>query len=1183
MKITYDNLIKKLNEKYEKVNENEFIIKQFKRTGQDYKLKVIKNKNLKKAVNELEELIVSHQKEAEKSKIVYGIVFSMNNIVFLRLQEDILQKVHIQKLKRNLNKITPAFKKKYKAFLQDPGDMANWDQLYDRTDIIEEFYILYSKAKEKLMKNIQGIHDDIDKEEFADNLLVQLLIIWYLQEKKFLNSDKNYLINRFKDFKSLGYRDFYSFLKKLFNIMMNTPTNGVFNDESNLGKIVVTGTAPFINGDFENLQVKISDDTFYVDGETEILQRTPPEKISEVSILNLLESRDWTEGNIDEYVLGAIYEKLITQDKRKKTGAYYTPKKITLYISENCIEKYLLNSINSLFKTSYKSIYQMINDLGKEGLLKLFEILKNLKIVDPAVGSAHFLESSIDMLLKLYKLIRDKLNSLGNKNKLLIKIVDHKGNIENINLIDINDENKFNLFVKFFIILSKNIYGVDINKSALKIARARLFLSLAKHFDVEKNYFIMFPNVHFNLRYGNSLLGYIKLFEKGKPEKEKQTPLDFFLKEKDKIEIDKINKKLKLVRELKDYLILITKKLDIKIDLIENIKRINVILNKEQISQNDFKRILLVKESLVQILIASLNSNYALYINDFLNQLSKFFYLKLDIKFAKNYEINLEDLLKLGTFHWIFEFPEVFMDNNGFDIVLGNPPYLKQGDINKIIENVNYKDILSKIYTPYSDSYDFSIFFILRSLEIVKKKGIHSFIITNKWLRAKYGEKIRKLIKESYTIYKLIDFNGIKVFIGPTVDTLIYVIIKQTPKNKNIFLYNKPLNTDSIEENYRLINQSDLKDPLWNFIDKENQEIINWIRNISTSLKDLNINVYRGVTTGFNDAFIINQQKKKSEFDNDKNSLSLIKPLIRGSNIKKYYIEWNNEWLIFTRRGIDIYKYKKIKNYLEKFKDKLKPKPNNWKGKWNGRKAGNYKWFEIQDNTAYYTEFEKPKIISTKAAKEPSFYLDYSNIYILNTSYVITSKSKKILAILNSSLSKYFLKLTGSKLSNNFEPKVSELQEFPITKNLNNIDKKFDVLIEYIIFLKSSEERRINCKKIIDFFENQLIDYLIYEFYFKKKFYQDSIYIHSEKTLLDMIAKYIISFDFIEWNQIFWNNKFQNNLNENEKSKLEKVEKNIMKLIEKVYNNIERDINIKKQLNNIKNHPWIKQIELIIN
>ncbi|MHA1492165.1 MAG: hypothetical protein ACTSRI_21260, partial [Promethearchaeota archaeon] len=651
MKIIYENLIKKLNEKYKNVNTDEYIIKEFKRTGQDYKLKVLKTTQLKKTVKELEDIIVSHQNEAEKSKIVYGIIFSSSKLLFMRLQEDVLQKVSIQKLKRDLNKLTPAFEKKFNKFIKDPGDMASWDKLYDRTDIIEEFYILYSKAKEKLLKNIQGIHDDIDKEEFADNLLVQLLIIWYLQEKKFLDNDKRYLINRFKDFNSLGFKDFYSFLRELYNVMMSAPTNGVFNDKSKLGKIVVTGTAPFINGEFENLNIRISDETFYIDGETEILQKTDPKKISDVTILNLFESRDWTEGNIDEYVLGAIYEKLISSLERKKSGTYYTPEEVTEYINKNTIKPFITENVNQEFNSEFETFESIIEETDIKYFHAIFKILKNIKILDPAVGSAHFLESSINVLVEIYLIIWRKLLNLGKKKGLEILSINGSGDIEKLDILEINDSEKLKLYLKFFIILSRNIYGVDINPSALKIAKARLFLSLAKHFDIEKNYFIQFPNVHFNLRRGNSLLGYVNLI---KEEYEEQHNLDLFLKATEKKEF---NEKISLISELRDFLKKISAALDIKMDIVNGINSLNTILNKDEIPWNDFVKFLKIKENLIKILIVSLNSNQAKPLNDLLNQMTQCFNNRLDNKFAKEYKIDLDSLRKVHTFHWIFEFP----------------------------------------------------------------------------------------------------------------------------------------------------------------------------------------------------------------------------------------------------------------------------------------------------------------------------------------------------------------------------------------------------------------------------------------------------------------------------------------------------------------------------------------------
>ncbi len=379
MKLIYEDLIRRLSRKrsIEKISDNEFIIKTIESTGQKFKLIVLKSdkKTFKDQLKYISEEIEEGHKRSEKIVTQFGIVFTPDYIIFLRPRRGTLAKKNVEKLKKDLNKISYVFYKKFEKVIKDPRDFSIWDNLWDRSDIIEEFYQLYSKAKEKLLKDIKGIHDDVKKEEFVDNLLVQLLIIWYLQEKGFLDDDNDYLINRFKDYRSLGFDHYYSFLQELFKIMMQKPTNGSFNDGTNLGKIVVTGPAPFINGEFENLKIKISDNTFYIDGETEKLKKTEPKNISSVSILNLFESRDRTEGNIDDYVLGAIYEKLISNLERKKSGTYYTPEEVTSYISHFTIDPYLTQEINKTLNKDFNNIDEIFQQEDEDIFEELFKIL----------------------------------------------------------------------------------------------------------------------------------------------------------------------------------------------------------------------------------------------------------------------------------------------------------------------------------------------------------------------------------------------------------------------------------------------------------------------------------------------------------------------------------------------------------------------------------------------------------------------------------------------------------------------------------------------------------------------------------------------------------------------------------------------------------------------------------------
>jgi hypothetical protein len=547
--------------------------------------------------------------------------------------------------------------------------------------------------------------------------MMQMLTLWYLQEREFFDKDTSYLITKFNDLKQKklfnGFNNYYEFLTYFFEKICNHSDSQYYED-SLLGKVVVVGPSIFLNGEHDSKAISVPDNCFYKEGMTDILINTQPKKVSQdVPLLNLLESRDWIEGNIDEFVLGAIYEKLITHIERKKLGAYYTPEEITSYICKNTIEPYLTNRINENFNQKFERINQIIKTNNREILLHLFNQLKEIKILDPAVGSAHFLESAINILLNIYEKIWGRAKELGIRKGLNIVAADERGKLKTINLLEISDEEQFKMFVKFFIILSKNVYGVDINPLALKVAKARLFLTLAKHFDVHKKYFIRFPNVHFNLREGNSLIGYVELGR----EKEKakgQLILDSFVKEEDKTYITEA---IKIVSELKEYLKETAEVLGIQGEVAKELEKLNEILPKKEIKWNNFQNVLKTKEKLIRILIASLNSKYARPLNELINQITELFNQKLDEKFAKEHNIDLAELKQIKTFHWAFEFPEVFLDGGGFNVVVGNPPYVE-------LNEVEYGYLLRESRNLYDE-------FIRVSIKMLRQNGMFGFIHAN--------------------------------------------------------------------------------------------------------------------------------------------------------------------------------------------------------------------------------------------------------------------------------------------------------------------------------------------------------------------------------------------------------------------------------------------------------------------
>lgn len=171
---------------------------------------------------------------------------------------------------------------------------------------------------------------------------------------------------------------------------------------------------------------------------------------------------------------------------------------------------------------------------------------------------------------------------------------------------------------------------------------------------------------------------------------------------------------------------------------------------------------------------------------------------------------------------------------------------------------------------------------------------------------------------------------------------------------------------------------------------------------------------YYGIKTGFNEAFVIDEAKRAELIAADPKSAEVIKPFVRGRDVKRWTAEWAGKYLIFTRRGIDIEKYPAIKKHLEQWRDKLEP------GKTGGRKAGSYKWFEIQDNIAYFEEFERPKIIWQEIAMSIGFGLAAEGVYMNNKCFFLPlpeSRLRHLLPLLNSDTVKFFLGNFVSKLN----------------------------------------------------------------------------------------------------------------------------------------------------------------------
>ena len=348
-------------------------------------------------------------------------------------------------------------------------------------------------------------------------------------------------------------------------------------------------------------------------------------------------------------------------------------------------------------------------------------------------------------------------------------------------------------------------------------------------------------------------------------------------------------------------------------------------------------------------------------------------------------------------------------------------------------------------------------------MNILKENGIFAFICSNKFAKANYGEKLRKLILENQLkIYN--DFTGVKVFKEASVDTCVIQIKKNYIEDNEIHV-----------DNEYYLKQSLLNSTTFTFNSPEILELREKILKQGTLMKNLDININRGILTGLNKAFIIDEETKNKLISEDSKNKEIIKPLLRGRDIKKWRINYKNLYIIFTRRGININKYPIIKEYLLNYKDELTPKNKNSGTTEKGRKPGQYEWYEIQDNIAYYTLFEKEKIIYSEISNEPSFTFDSHKYYLGNTAYIINSEDinlKYLLGLLNSNVLFWiFKKICYNLGENGFRFIKTFVEQLPIVIDLDN-QENLIILVDNIITLNKEIEEYEN--KLFDSLRNNL-------------------------------------------------------------------------------------------------------------
>ena len=922
--------------------------------------------------------------------------------------------------------------------------------------VTDEFYKSYKALFESINEELEPQkalfvgkdEPEIEIRKFSRKLLGRITFIYFLQKKGWLgvkhewgDGDRNFLQNILNDSKGNFYEQS---LTPLFFTALNSMRDDDYFE-------LLDCKIPFLNGglftkeNYDKDEIILSDELF-------------------ANIFNTFNQYNFTiiedlphdsEVAIDPEMLGRVFENLIEENYRKGKGAFYTPREIVHYMCKQSIIIYLSNYFDK------EPMEHLVNDevtddtYIKRHAIQIRDRLLQMKVLDPAIGSGAF---PMGILHEMVQIIAN-LNKAENSSK----------------------EKK--------LIIENSIYGVDIDGSAVDIAKLRFWLSII----VDEDEPFPLPNLAFKIMQGNSLIETIDGFSPIPDDIYTQTeakPISLFEDEEqslfDESKFDMLRDNIHSFYNASNT----TKKKSLEKKIKAQIQEI--VCGYIDIKDEDLQA---RTKDFDNTLKASSKEKLWNEMERLQNSITKARNIIGDI-LTNNFQTTELFLYKL----W---FGEVIKDG-GFDVIIGNPPYLRVQGIDKEISE-EYK----KIYKSAIGKYDLYVLFVEKGLNLLSKGGILNYIIPHNWANSNFGKGLRKYTK-SY-LYKFISFDAYQVFNASTYSSLVWFKKENVTQFRYIQL-DKDLETNTELENYlnsfqnkdytKILN-SELTENTWTLTNRTTYEILTKLKDNLLTVHDITNGIFQGLISGDNEIFYINKckvvDKKLRGYSKALDcevfiEKDICKKIVSGKSINRYQLNFNSTYIIYPYKEIKgkiaYYQEEELKQkyplcyeYLTELSERLKNR---------GSKSMKYPvWYALWNSRKFNT-FEKTKILTPDICYKGSMTLDYNNYYYNDTAYGIQLKNENMykyyLSILNSSICWFFLQNTGSVLRGGyFRFKTNYLNPFPIPKIEHiKITKPFEVLVDYIMWLKANDnniDSYVDNAHIAKLFED-VIDAMVLELYF---------------------------------------------------------------------------------------------------